>query len=89
MHMFCVEIIFYFRLFCGKIIFALLYSKYFLQLYSEVLNILWFLNPDNGQKVKYQHFLIVRHVTGTGSGLLGGIPRVVVQISALTLKGPL
>jgi hypothetical protein len=26
---------------------------------------------------------IVRHVTGTGSGLLGGIPRVVVQISAL------
>ena len=31
----------------------------------------------------------VRHVTGTGSGLLGGIPRVVVQISALTLKGPL
>ncbi len=30
----------------------------------------------------------VRHVTGTGSGLLGGIPRV-VQISALTLKGPL
>ncbi len=30
----------------------------------------------------------VRHVTGTGSGLLGGIPRVVVQISALTLKGP-
>jgi hypothetical protein len=37
-------------------------------------------------KVKY---LLVRHVTGTGSGLLGGIPRVVVQISALTLKGPL
>ncbi len=34
-------------------------------------------------------FTIVRHVTGTGSGLLGGIPRVVVQISALTLKGPL
>ncbi len=33
--------------------------------------------------------LAVRHVTGTGSGLLGGIPRVVVQISALTLKGPL
>ncbi len=31
----------------------------------------------------------VRHVTGTGSGLLGGIPRVVVQISSLTLKGPL
>ncbi len=31
----------------------------------------------------------VRHVAGTGSGLLGGIPRVVVQISALTLKGPL
>ena len=31
----------------------------------------------------------VRHVTGTGSGLLGEIPRVVVQISALTLKGPL
>jgi hypothetical protein len=30
----------------------------------------------------------VRHVTGTGSGMLGGIPRVVVQISALTLKGP-
>jgi hypothetical protein len=25
----------------------------------------------------------VRHVTGTGSGLLGGIPRVLVQISAL------
>ncbi len=24
-----------------------------------------------------------------GTGLLGGIPRVVVQISALTLKGPL
>jgi hypothetical protein len=33
--------------------------------------------------------LFVGHVTGTGSGLLGGIPRVVVQISALTLKGPL
>ncbi len=33
--------------------------------------------------------LPVQHVTGTGSGLLGGIPRVVVQISALTLKGPL
>ncbi len=31
----------------------------------------------------------VRHVTGTGSGLLGEIPRVVVQMSALTLKGPL
>jgi hypothetical protein len=31
----------------------------------------------------------VRHVTGTGSGLLGGIPRVVVQMSALTLKVPL
>ncbi len=27
---------------------------------------------------------VVRHVTGTGSGLLGEIPRVVVQISALT-----
>jgi hypothetical protein len=26
---------------------------------------------------------IVRHVTGTGSGLLGEIPRVVVQISEL------
>ena len=26
----------------------------------------------------------VRHVTGTGSGLLGEIPRVVVQKSALT-----
>ncbi len=42
---------------------------------------IWFLFPSV--------FLIVRHVTGTGSGLLGGIPRVVVQISALTLKGPL
>ena len=31
----------------------------------------------------------VRHVAGTGSGVLGGIPRVVVQISALTLQGPL
>ena len=29
---------------------------------------------------------IVRHVTGTGSGLLGEIPRVVVQISALTKR---
>ncbi len=28
--------------------------------------------------------VFVRHVTGTGSGLLGGIPRLVVQISALT-----
>ena len=28
----------------------------------------------------------VRHVTGTGSGILGGIPRVVVQISALTKR---
>jgi hypothetical protein len=28
-----------------------------LQLYSEVLNIIWFLNPDNGQKVKYLNFL--------------------------------
>jgi hypothetical protein len=27
---------------------------------------------------------IVRHVAGTGSGLLGGILRVVVQMSALT-----
>ncbi len=34
-------------------------------------------------------FRYVQHVTGTGSGSLGGIPRVVVQISALTLKGPL
>jgi hypothetical protein len=41
--------------------------------------------------VQYVHLftLFVQHVTGTGSGLLGGIPRVVVQISALTLKGPL
>jgi hypothetical protein len=31
-----------------------------------------------------QLYDIVRHVTGTGSGLLGEIPRVVVQISALT-----
>ena len=31
-------------------------------------------------------FTFVRHVTGTGSGLLGGIPRVVVQISALTKR---
>jgi hypothetical protein len=38
---------------------------------------------------RVMHFGFVRHVTGTGSGLLGGIPRVVVQISALTLKGPL
>ncbi len=30
----------------------------------------------------------VRHVTGTGTGLLGEIPRVVVQKSALS-KGPL
>jgi hypothetical protein len=30
--------------------------------------------------------VVVRHVTGTGSGLLGGIPRVVVQISALTKR---
>jgi hypothetical protein len=30
----------------------------------------------------------VRHVTGTGTGLLGEIPRVVVQKSAL-YKGPL
>jgi hypothetical protein len=29
------------------------------------------------------YYLVVRHVTGTGSGLLGGIPRAVVQISAL------
>ncbi len=37
----------------------------------------------------FREILPVRHMTGTGSGLLGGIPRVVVQISALTLKGPL
>ncbi len=36
-----------------------------------------------------KRLMVVRHVTGTGSGLLGGIPRVVVQMSALTLKGPL
>ncbi len=36
-----------------------------------------------------KEFRVVRHVTGTGSGLLGGILRVVVQMSALTLKGPL
>jgi hypothetical protein len=32
--------------------------------------------------------ICVRHVTGTGTGLLGEIPRVVVQKSALS-KGPL
>ncbi len=32
---------------------------------------------------KDTHFNHVRHVTGTGSGLLGEIPRVVVQKSAL------
>jgi hypothetical protein len=32
------------------------------------------------------NFTFVQHVTGTGSGLLGGIPRVVVQISALTKR---
>jgi hypothetical protein len=42
--------------------------------------------PAESQKID---IMPVRHVTGTGSGLLGGIPRVVVQISALTLKGPL
>jgi hypothetical protein len=31
---------------------------------------------------------VVQHVTGTGTGLLGEIPRVVVQKSAL-YKGPL
>ncbi len=31
----------------------------------------------------FKIFVIVRHVTGTGSGLLGEIPRVVVQKSAL------
>ncbi len=30
------------------------------------------------------YIVVVRHVTGTGSGLLGGILRMVVQISALT-----
>ncbi len=29
------------------------------------------------------YYVTVRHVTGTGSGLLGEIPRVVVQKSAL------
>ncbi len=38
---------------------------------------------------KFEKSTNVRHMTGTGSGLLGGIPRVVVQMSALTLKGPL
>jgi hypothetical protein len=37
-------------------------------------------HPDPGKAFKTH----VRHVTGTGSGLFGGIPRVVVQISALT-----
>ncbi len=32
------------------------------------------------------NYMTVRHVTGTGSGLLGGIPRVVVQMSALTKR---
>ncbi len=41
------------------------------------------------QKIVDYMCMCVRHVTGTGSGLLGGIPRVVVQMSALTLKGPL
>ena len=31
----------------------------------------------------------VRYVTGTGSGLLGESPEWLLQISALTLKGPL
>ncbi len=43
----------------------------------------------NGIFVAVWYITIVRHVTGTGSGLLGGIPRVVVQMSALTQKGPL
>jgi hypothetical protein len=42
-----------------------------------------------GEPLTREDIDCVRHVTGTGSGLLGGIPRVVVQISALTLKGPL
>jgi hypothetical protein len=37
-----------------------------------------------GKTCDFCSFTFVRHVTGTGSGLLGGIPRVVVQISALT-----
>ncbi len=52
---------------------------FFLRCHSHYVFIISFL--------KYK--VTVQHVTGTGSGLLGGIPRVVVQISALTLKGPL
>ncbi len=47
-----------------------------------------FLNHREGVMVFYQVFLLsftetVRHVTGTGTGLLGEIPGVVVQKSAL------
>ena len=51
-------------------------------LYLILLNVVF-----DGQDTEIED--VVRHVTGTGSGLLGGIPRVVVQISSLTLKGPL
>jgi hypothetical protein len=51
---------------------------------SEARSVFW--KKKRGQIEPLQ---CCSHVTGTGSGLLGGIPRVVVQISALTLKGPL
>jgi hypothetical protein len=59
------------------------------------------MNPSNRTKVNFlrtkffwislhknlvPRMLSVRHVTGTGSGLLGEIPRVVVQMSALTKR---
>ncbi len=43
---------------------------------------------ENDAEIEGKHIFVlctgVRHVTGTGSGLLGGILRVVVQMSALT-----
>jgi hypothetical protein len=59
---------------------------------NKTHNHTWKSNADLSRINSWGHKLYintVRHVTGTGSGLLGGIPRVVVQISALTLKGPL
>ncbi len=40
------------------------------------------------REIHFLHYKIigVRHLTGTGSGLLEEIPRVVVQISALTKR---
>ncbi len=76
------------------------FSLCFLSLYSGGKQIFMTKGKTREKKRKRMDFLLfkffflrhsqfVRHVTGKDQDYLGGIPRLVVQISALTLKGPL